>query len=523
MDLEEIKKLSEYGEKLYINNDEELAPIPRADRNPAKISLEDFIDQLKSFYIADNFIEIVGGIPDSNDNKGADIDILIKDDLLNDHLKEAVVFRIYRMFSDILKVPYDDVPNNVHILFSPSPYTNHIPLYRLKVERIDSVDIIKMAEEINKENNKNSISVVSKSKDRIIAGYCSVTIVDSENQIITKEALEKALLNFMQKANYRNVMLSHSAIQVGEVIEKYNEYETKIDDRGMFIVVRLRDDLEIANKVWEDILSGKLNGFSIHAEIDPNGYHYEDGVLVIDNMNLFEISVTNSPVNELARFRIISKGSKNYDNFINVNVKNVKGESNIKEGADLNMSTKYEKYFGGFDMEDFDLEKELDRIENIGNKVEPDIKKDEVKTEDVPVISKEDLEERVTKLEKQVQEIIALLKTLPRFNRYPMPGKYPYPETGKDMSEAVEKGEVVNVTEEIKEVKKSFDERTKIIEDAAKEFENIKKMLGSFDERLKKMEEIPNKKTKVEFKEDAEDTNDFEDVIKVEKGEVFSA
>jgi HK97 family phage prohead protease len=380
----------------------------------------------------------------------------------------------------------------------------------------------------------SSIDVISKSGDRIIGGYCSVTVVDSENQLITKEALESALFNFMKKKQFRNIMLSHSAIQIGEVIPSYKNYKTHVDDYGMFILVRIRDDLETANEIWEQILNNELNGFSIHAEITKDGMHKEGDILVVDKLNLFEISITNSPVNELARFDIISK-SKNVNN-----VKNVKN-GGVKMAED-------EK------VELFNVEEEIDKIESIDSNGEDLELSTAEKSEDVetavetvenevaettnPEIIKS-IEDRVKKLEKQMAEILKLLK------KYPSPGMYPYPEKKSRESGEFEKSEKSNDTEETKlemaelinelreaksnekfandiaVIKKAISERDTVVKDITKEFGDLEKVISGFDERIKNMENIPQRKTQVDFKDETEG-NEVDPLIQVENGEIYS-
>jgi phage head maturation protease len=62
-------------------------------------------------------------------------------------------------------------------------------------------------------------------------------------------------------------MLVHKNIQVGKILPGYNEVKTHVDEQGLFIVAEIRNDLEIANKLWECILNGDLNSFSIAGEV----------------------------------------------------------------------------------------------------------------------------------------------------------------------------------------------------------------------------------------------------------------
>lgn len=161
-----------------------------------------------------------------------------------------------------------------------------------------------------------SFDIVSKSdnEDRIIAGYGNYTIIDSDNQYIPAKVLQngiKSLLN--DDGSYANIMLTHSNIQIGKIIESYGELTTHVDDNGLFLVARIRNDLEIANNVWERILDGELSSFSISGEVieshnvcDSNSCWEQ-----IDEINLFECSVCEFPVNKASKFTVISKSDFN--------------------------------------------------------------------------------------------------------------------------------------------------------------------------------------------------------------------
>ena len=51
---------------------------------------------------------------------------------------------------------------------------------------------------------------ILKSEELTIGGYASIEVVDKQNDLITLEALEKAVAEFMKKKSYRNVMSNHS-------------------------------------------------------------------------------------------------------------------------------------------------------------------------------------------------------------------------------------------------------------------------------------------------------------------------
>ena len=66
----------------------------------------------------------------------------------------------------------------------------------------------------------------SKNEPLIIAGYASVDVVDKQNDLITLEAIREASADFM-KGDFKNVMITHSNVQVGEVIDNWTEDRIK--------------------------------------------------------------------------------------------------------------------------------------------------------------------------------------------------------------------------------------------------------------------------------------------------------
>ena len=176
-------------------------------------------------------------------------------------------------------------------------------------------------------------TVLHKSEDGrelIVAGYASPQVVDREKHLITKEALKRDLPRFMANPRYRNVNLLHSNVQVGEVIPAWTDkatgrtYYTKVDDIGLFTVVKVRTDSsrpKIMDKVEQDILNGKLASFSISADapFDSRRHECVGGTCfwVIDEIQMYEVTICEMPVNPDANFSILSKSMEG--KFINPN------------------------------------------------------------------------------------------------------------------------------------------------------------------------------------------------------------
>ena len=155
--------------------------------------------------------------------------------------------------------------------------------------------------------------------DLICAGYASVEMVDKQGDLITTGALNGAFKKFMENAGCRNVQLAHSNIQVGEVIPEYTDssgrmWKSEVDDSGMFVVIRLRNDIEKAREVAAEIRKGNLKSFSIGGQAfervsksDKQRGSYRE----ISRMELHEVTICEKGINPEAQFRILKQETEN--------------------------------------------------------------------------------------------------------------------------------------------------------------------------------------------------------------------
>ena len=157
-----------------------------------------------------------------------------------------------------------------------------------------------------------------KNEPLIIAGYASVDVVDKQNDLITLEAIREASADFM-KGDFKNVMITHSNVQVGEVIDNWtdndgNVLKTGCDDTGFFVVIKMRNDIEKAKEVSRDIRRGKLRSFSIGGQAMSKANRYDPDIGTykeIDKLELHEVTICEEGINPEAKFEII-KEQKNY-------------------------------------------------------------------------------------------------------------------------------------------------------------------------------------------------------------------
>ena len=151
--------------------------------------------------------------------------------------------------------------------------------------------------------------------DLVVAGYASVEMVDKQGDLITRSALKDAFGKFMKADGFRNVQLAHSNIQVGEVINSYTDsngrlWKSEVDDTGMFVVIKLRGDIEKAREVASEIRKGNLRSFSIGGQAfervnksDQTRGDYRE----IRRMELHEVTICEKGINPEAQFRILKE------------------------------------------------------------------------------------------------------------------------------------------------------------------------------------------------------------------------
>src|SRR5216683_6374889 len=120
---------------------------------------------------------------------------------------------------------------------------------------------------------------------RMVFGYASTEALDSQGEVVRKEAIEAALDDYMRFANIRE-MHQPSAVGVAK--------EAAIDDRGLYLGAKIVD-----GDAWQKVVEGVYKGFSIGGRVtarDPADRR------VITALRLTEISVVDRPANPEAVF-----------------------------------------------------------------------------------------------------------------------------------------------------------------------------------------------------------------------------
>jgi len=228
-------------------------------------------------------------------------------------------------------------------------------------------------------------------KRRIIAGYASMAVIDSDDQIIPTETLSKGIQSLLADPHYANVMLVHKNIQIGRIIENYGKYKTGVDDTGLFIVCEIRQDIKTADEIWKSILEGDLNGFSIGCEVllSHQECDNEKCVTILDEINIFEVSICSQPINKGSGFIILSKSK--YDAY------KFKDVCKISTNKEENLMT-----------DEKAKDTPIEEIEDPEVKSESEEEETEEKADEIEL----SVEERIEALERSINSIIGTLENM---------------------------------------------------------------------------------------------------------------
>jgi len=150
---------------------------------------------------------------------------------------------------------------------------------------------------------------------RFIAGYANIAgIVDSQNEVLTREALEAAWEKFKKSPDFAMCQLMHGNIPIAKIIfepvvdSKGKVHQSGVDERGLYIVAQVRDDVSIADDVWKRIERGEIRGFSIGGRnLEPQAETCEGDrcFRFIKNLELYEVSIVDRPANRVSLFNIL--------------------------------------------------------------------------------------------------------------------------------------------------------------------------------------------------------------------------
>jgi hypothetical protein len=142
---------------------------------------------------------------------------------------------------------------------------------------------------------------------RTVSGFATLDNVDQTGDVVTSEASIKAFENF--RGNLREM---HQPVAVGKIVsfkpETYYDPVSKEFYNGVYVDAYISKG---AQDTWEKVLDGTLAGFSIGGKIieSDNEVNKATGKTVrfIKDYALMELSIVDSPANELCNILSISK------------------------------------------------------------------------------------------------------------------------------------------------------------------------------------------------------------------------
>jgi HK97 family phage prohead protease len=415
---------------------------------------------------------------------------------------------------------------------------------------------------------------------RIIAGYASIVEIDLADDLITEEALRYGLSKLIEDERYANIMLSHTDIQIGHILKDYNGLTTHVDDKGLFIIAELRKGFKYADMIWDEILNGEINAFSIGGYVEEGGEERVcDGDKCwnqINKISLFEVSVCEYPCNVKSGFIILNKNKDNVNDNVenNVNDKNLgdempeKKEEAIEETKEENLEDEInplDELSKGFESLTKDVSGIVRRMEALEKVVQdiitpkeesdteaedelPEEKSDDELDADVEEKSDEELPEEKSEHDEDCdcedcdkpEEVEKECEDCKASKEEPAVEESEIDETEIEKSEEsdeidkVEKSEddveeskeedlVAKSEEEVEEESDSDDELVimkKSIEDRDEFIKSMEKKISELEAKISELEEEEQpKKTKVPVKDDYRKCDEKEIVVK--NGEVY--
>jgi ribosomal protein L21 len=142
---------------------------------------------------------------------------------------------------------------------------------------------------------------------RTVSGFATLDNVDQTGDVVTAEASMKAFESF--RGNLREM---HQPLAVGKVVsfkpETYYDQKSKEFYNGVYVTSYISKG---AQDTWEKVLDGTLSGFSIGGKIkeSDNEMNKSTGETVrfIKDYDLIELSIVDSPANEMCNIISIEK------------------------------------------------------------------------------------------------------------------------------------------------------------------------------------------------------------------------
>ncbi len=144
-------------------------------------------------------------------------------------------------------------------------------------------------------------------ENRTVSGFATLDNIDQTGDVVLAEASLKAFENF--RGNLREM---HGPLAVGKVVsfrpETYYDQKSQTFYNGVYVTSYISKG---AQDTWEKVLDGTLSGFSIGGKINESDNEINkatgEQVRFIKDYDLIELSIVDSPANELCNIFSIEK------------------------------------------------------------------------------------------------------------------------------------------------------------------------------------------------------------------------
>jgi HK97 family phage prohead protease len=131
---------------------------------------------------------------------------------------------------------------------------------------------------------------------RRIKGYANASTIDRGNEIVEPKAFKSSIDKYMENPI---VFYNHDwDSAIGRVVD------AKITSKGLLVDIEIGKGFEPADKVWAQIEQGILKAFSIGFRPTLMEFDPDEELLVIKDMELYEVSVVTIPMNRESLFEI---------------------------------------------------------------------------------------------------------------------------------------------------------------------------------------------------------------------------
>jgi len=136
-------------------------------------------------------------------------------------------------------------------------------------------------------------SKIVRKGEHVVVGYAMTSDLDSDDTIITTEAIELAKDDLLK---YSTVLFNHDTERpIGKVVS------AKVDKKGLLVEVVISKEEE---EIWNKIKEGIINKFSIKgraSDFDEVDGRNGEKIVKIDKIELYEVSLVSVPANAEAK------------------------------------------------------------------------------------------------------------------------------------------------------------------------------------------------------------------------------